>query len=442
MKLQLASVATAFLAAKSDAFPHVGDELRAEYGTIRTYNSNHSIHDYMPEGSFAIEIEQITQQLSDEYQSQIKASNPLQARQAKYFTDRLNNERFYYSSTVNIGTPPQPVTLLLDTGSSDTWVFTPQTKHRGSRNKPKSFFIPEQSKTFRSNDTTYAIQYGLGQSTGTWGTDIFQIGSAKIKDLSIGIASVGDVSQGLIGIGRPEAESTVRNGYMYQNLPVKLMTSGIINTAAYSLYLNDLNAKTGTIMFGAVDKSKYVGPLYTMPISHPKHLGVSVKSIATDGVAKKNILKKPTTAVLDSGTSLTYLEKPAMTSLHVFLNANPSFAIGQKYYCDCNVTKNIVMDFTGVQVKIPAYHFLWPVSAIVNPVIAAAAFPPNSCYIGIEANKKGMDFALIGDNFLRAMYVVYDLQHNKIAVAQANLLGGTPQVELITSKGIPGASGV
>lgn len=37
----------------------------------------------------------------------------------------LSNQEYYYSINVGIGSPPQSISLGLDTGSSDTWAFTP-----------------------------------------------------------------------------------------------------------------------------------------------------------------------------------------------------------------------------------------------------------------------------------------------------------------------------
>jgi hypothetical protein len=41
------------------------------------------------------------------------------------FQVTLSNEEYYYSMSVGIGSPPQSISLELDTGSSDTWAFSP-----------------------------------------------------------------------------------------------------------------------------------------------------------------------------------------------------------------------------------------------------------------------------------------------------------------------------
>jgi hypothetical protein len=41
------------------------------------------------------------------------------------FQVALSNEEYYYSMSVGIGSPPQSISLELDTGSSDTWAFSP-----------------------------------------------------------------------------------------------------------------------------------------------------------------------------------------------------------------------------------------------------------------------------------------------------------------------------
>lgn len=364
--------------------------------------------------------------------------NTLLTRANQEFADKIENQKFFYSANVAIGTPPQALNLLLDTGSSDTWVFTPQTKRIGSA-KPSSVFDPSQSKTYRSNGTSYSISYGIGRTTGNWGTDRFTIGGATLRSQSFGIATRADTSNGIIGIGRAEAESTYKNGYIYENLPMRMASEGLINSAAYSLYLNDLNSREGTILFGGVDLSKFVGNLHILPVSHPRHLGITLQTMRSDGRVKGDLLAKPQTAVLDSGTSLSYFPSDAVDAMHEAFNANPSFTIGEKYYCDCNVTNNLILNFGSAEIAVRNYQFLWPIEQIVNPLISTFAFPPNSCYIGIEKTQSGMDFILLGDNFLRSFYIVYDLRNNRIAIAQANPMGRAENLQPITKTYIPGA---
>lgn len=351
-------------------------------------------------------------------------------------TDVLANQRYFYTANVEIGSPPQQIPLLLDTGSSDTWVFGPQTSGRVKTSR----FDSSASKTFKPNGTSWSIQYGIGRASGIWGTDSFKIGGASVKSLSIGVATkVSQINQGIIGIGRPDAEATIKNGYMYQNLPLRLQAEGLIKKAAYSLYMNDLNSKDGTILFGGVDHSRYVGGLAVLPITHPRHLGVTLKGMkCVGGRSKDQLLSKSQTAVLDSGTSLSYFDSGTVGAMQVAFNANPSFAIGMKYYCDCNITKSLALDFGPITINVPAYQFLWPITQFVNPLLATVVFPQNTCYFGIESGNDG--FALLGDNFLRSMYLVYDITDKQIALGQAALgnNAAAPQIEAIDSNIIPG----
>lgn len=346
--------------------------------------------------------------------------------------DNLENQRFFYTTNCEVGTPAQKVNLLLDTGSSDTWVFGPQTTDSsfmgqiaslfgGQQGPSTTIFDPSKSSTFKKNDTQLRITYGIGNVQGNWGMDKFSIAGTTLDNLSIGVATqASQINQGIIGIGRKQAESTLKTSGAYNNLPWQLKQEGKIRTAAYSLYLNDINAGSGTILFGGIDHGKYTGELVNLDISHPRHLAVQLQGIYTDGREQSNNMGKPMSAILDSGTSLTYLPQDVLTNIRTALNANPSFTIGTRYYTDCNITTNLVLDFGEQKINVPSYQFLWPIDQFVNGVAAATAFPQNSCYLGLEQSDANADYILLGDNVIRSMYIVYDLEHNKIGLAQGS----------------------
>ena len=65
---------------------------------------------------------------------------------------------------VSIGTPPQPFTLLLDTGSSTTWV--PIDGCGRSCGDPRHTLAPNASRTFQQTNMSFNVRYGQGFSRG------------------------------------------------------------------------------------------------------------------------------------------------------------------------------------------------------------------------------------------------------------------------------------
>ncbi len=71
-----------------------------------------------------------------------------------------------------------------------------------------------------------------------------------------------------VGYDTNEASDNV-----YPTIMDNLKSNGVTNRKAYSLYLNDLQANTGAIIFGGVDTTKYTGELVALPLQ------VSVRGI-------------------------------------------------------------------------------------------------------------------------------------------------------------------
>lgn len=74
--------------------------------------------------------------------------------------------------------------------------------------------------------------------------------------------------RGLLGVSYQANEVAVARG-LGQGSPTiyqEMVTQGIIDRSAYSLYLNDEEAFTGSILFGGVDSTKYTGDLVALPL--------------------------------------------------------------------------------------------------------------------------------------------------------------------------------
>jgi hypothetical protein len=68
------------------------------------------------------------------------------------------------------------------------------------------------------------------------------IGGAALTNFEMGLATATTIGTGIMGIGYNTSEANVDtgNGTEYANLPLAMVNQGVINSAAYSLWLNDL----------------------------------------------------------------------------------------------------------------------------------------------------------------------------------------------------------
>ena len=84
---------------------------------------------------------------------------------------------------VTIGTPPQPIALQLDTGSSDIWVQVPYSQLCQSRGNPcaaSGTYDNSSSSTYLYVNSLFNISYGDGtQALGDYGTETFAIGGSS-----------------------------------------------------------------------------------------------------------------------------------------------------------------------------------------------------------------------------------------------------------------------
>jgi hypothetical protein len=60
-----------------------------------------------------------------------------------------------------------------------------------------------------------------------------------------------------------------------------LVSAGLTERAAFSLWLNDLNAGIGSILFGGVDTDKYTGDLISLPIVTDSYTNMKDRYLVT-----------------------------------------------------------------------------------------------------------------------------------------------------------------
>ncbi|KAK6349724.1 hypothetical protein TWF696_006003 [Orbilia brochopaga] len=340
---------------------------------------------------------------------------------------KIDNKDFLFYANITLGTPGQNLRLHIDTGSSDIWVETPGSsicKDPGSC-ETGGKYDNTTSSTYSYVPGLFNISYVDGQfATGDYAKDTLQIGGVGVKDVQFGIAYEGTSQEGIFGIGFESRQSGVGRGEkQYPGLVSQMVDQKLINSRAYSIWLNDLNAAAGEILFGGIDTGKFKAPLTTIPLSRRTGMnhatdfiislrGLSVSNANGDTQVLMNE-SRTVPALLDTGASFTYLPKDIAAQLTELVGAETrSEYKGPAVNCSKRSLQGTVnFDFMGTTIRVDVRDF-----------IIDATDEPNKdnkvlCYFGIIGMAEGSVLTL-GDTFLRSAYVVYDMDNEEISIGQ------------------------
>jgi Eukaryotic aspartyl protease len=344
----------------------------------------------------------------------------------------------HFADLVTIGTPGQPLSLQIDTGSSDIWVevsgsdFCQQTPNPCA---PFGTYNNLSSSSYRYVNNLFLIQYGDSTAAqGDYALETIEIGSAFLllsseltldavltnMEFALGLEAN---STPVLGVGYAAGEaSVVTYGQPpYPNLVDQMVSQKLIESRTYSLYLDDINASTGIILFGGVDLDKFSGTLATLPINPDStgsifvfYITLTGISIVTPGSSNPTQISAsstfPLSVILDSGSTLISLPSAILQPIAETMGASYSNSI-QLYIlpnCDSQFANgSINFVFSGVQISVLYSEF------IVNPLDSEGNFFTYNdgsilCALGAMVDDSD-PFGVLGDTFLRSAYVVYDL---------------------------------
>lgn len=271
----------------------------------------------------------------------------------------------------------------------------------------------------------------------------------------MGLGKKSTLPYGLIGVGYASNEASIgTSNTVYPNLPVAMQQSGMIKTVAYSLWLNDLDANKGSILFGGIDTEKYVGNLTKLKIIAGEdnvfndlsvHL-FSVEASSSSGTDTLMTEVSSIEAVLDSGTTLTYLPtdmaEQAWQEVGAVYDSDRQLAV-----LPCSFGNNagyfsfLFAGSQGPRINVTMDELVVDLTSGRQPTFGAGLYEGESvCSFGIQ-NQTSSPY-LLGDTFLRSAYVVYDLINNEIGIAATDFNSTGSNVVAFESKGaaIPSAT--
>ncbi|KAI5457959.1 aspartic peptidase domain-containing protein [Mariannaea sp. PMI_226] len=362
-----------------------------------------------------------------------------------------NNKRHGgYFANVQLGSPGQNVTLQLDTGSSDVWIPYSESSTCESLSCELGSFDPAKSSSYHDVAShMFSITYiDNSYARGDYFTDVFTMGDIKLRNFTMGLALSTTISYGLMGLGYIINEASADTADVtYPNLPVALYQARKINSIAYSLWLNDLDASTGSILFGGIDTEKFAGNLTRLSLISENgiydHFKVAVTSLTATSPSGEDKLSPghfPFHAVLDSGTTLTYLPDRLASQVWDEVGAiyEPSWGLA---VLPCSFAKhpgNFTFGFGGPggpNIVLGMDELVIDLTNGNPPTFEGGKYKGQTiCECGIQ-NYTNSEVYLLGATFLRSAYVVYDLVNNEVGIAQATFNVNESNIVAFKSKG-------
>ncbi|XP_075476585.1 aspartic proteinase 36-like [Primulina tabacum] len=224
----------------------------------------------------------------------------------------------YYTSRLWIGSPPQMFALIVDTGSTVTYVPCATCEQCGKHQDPK--FQPDLSSTYQPvkcsidcpcdsdrKQCTYERQYAeMSSSSGVLGDDIVSFGNQSELEPQRAVfgcenMETGDLysqhADGIMGLGRGDL-----------SIMDQLVDKGVISDS-FSLCYGGMDLGGGTMVLGGISSPAEMIFTHSDPLRSP-YYNIKLTEIH---VAGKALPLHPKTfdgkhgAVLDSGTTYAYL---------------------------------------------------------------------------------------------------------------------------------------
>ncbi|KAH9848590.1 acid protease [Lenzites betulinus] len=347
-----------------------------------------------------------------------------QTPRATIFDAPVTNQAVDYVATVGVGSPPTEYSLLIDTGSSNTWVGAGKAYVR--------------TDTSKATGNLVSVTYGSGFVFGRWEafTDSVTLADGfVVQGQTIGAALEDegfDGVDGIIGIGPVDLTCGTLIPAITECIPTVVdnaFTQGLLSAHEIGISFaptQSLEETNGELAFGGIDETKFTGPLTFVPItsSSPANTFVGIDQTVTYGSAGTTVLAT-TSGITDTGTTLLLLASDAFAIYQNLTGGVPDDATGL-----LSITPDQFANLESLFFHIGETTFeftpnaqIWP--RALNTAIGGQA---DSVYLIVSdlgsVSGEGLDF-IDGMTFLERFYYVFDIANSRVGFATTQFTDAT-----------------
>ncbi|TRM61498.1 acid protease [Schizophyllum amplum] len=325
-----------------------------------------------------------------------------------------------YTLAVGVGSPATDYTLLIDTGSSNTWL--------GADKKYTS------TSTSKSTGHTFNVSYGSGSVRGTEYIDQVTLGDdLVITNQSIGVASTAqgfnDVD-GILGIGPVDlTQGTVASTSSVPTVTDNLYSQGTIPNESIGIFYQPTTSTeevaNGEMTFGGTDDERFTGEITYTPITStsPASNYWGIDQTVTYG--ESTTLMSNLAGIVDTGTTLLLIATDAFQAYQKATGATMDNSTGlltvtEEQY---NSMQSMFFQIGDTTFEFTPNAQIWPRN--LNTLLGGTS---DKIYLvtsdmGSESGQ-GLDF-IDGFAFLQRFYSVYDTTNSRVGIAKTEYTTAT-----------------
>ncbi|KAG6012347.1 hypothetical protein E4U54_007595 [Claviceps lovelessii] len=324
-----------------------------------------------------------------------------------------------YITEVDFGTPPQKLKMVLDTGSSDVWVQSSDTIYRVNDQGPwPPRYQPDLSTTAQRIDrAVWGVEYLDGTSaTGIVYRDAIRLGGFHVPNATIESAQImaprfetePSVS-GILGLAKRLPNNITP--------PTPSFLSSLRSHLRQPVFTVDLRRDgPSRFDFGFVNESIPAGNitwLQSRPDSPHWDIDLDLTAWTDDHPIW---MYHRFQATIDTGTSLMFLPDPLASRYWLSIpGAQLGAALSRAYMFPCSQARSL----PDLLFKLPkTEHVIRIPGSYLN--YGPVGSNPSFCWGGMQS-ARDMDVTVLGDVMLKAVFVAFDVDKNRIGLANKKL---------------------
>ncbi|KAF4601657.1 hypothetical protein EYR40_004856 [Pleurotus pulmonarius] len=322
---------------------------------------------------------------------------------------------------ISVGTPPQPVSVVFDTGSV-TLEFTSTLCGTACSNQIK--FDPTKSRTFVDGGRTSSITFSTGVGVDPVVGANYRLTLRSGRDVvSVGGLSAGTVDLSLVTDQTPKFAIDPFSGILGMGATAVNVFGGLVNQglpSLFSMFLTPNAVGEAELTFGGIDNTKFQGPLTfaSLPSTSGRLWELPSPQISING-RTTTTLRQRRTVIFDSGTSNILFSTATTEAIYALISPDikPNPAEPGAYGIACNRINTLpaVIDIGFTAQNGQPFNLTIP-STELN--VGPFANDPTLCQTLINAFD-GLD--LVGGSVLKHYYSVWDIGNRRMGFAPNGL---------------------